>query len=180
MRKHCAVSIPGIRSAVCDGHFKSHSSVLWRSGFHWFSEQWPMLPYPPVTVRCSNSESSSLVFWCFFKVHIFFNGQITKTMKPHCISCKKAILPLDFPPADLYFPYCVQQFSWSCRLLLESSRSLMLSITGFSRASLYATSFCPQVSSVAQSCPTLCDPMVSLLAGTHIFSLILQGAKTVM
>ena len=37
----------------------------------------------------------------FLKVHIFFNIQITKTMKPHSISCKKAILPLDFPPADL-------------------------------------------------------------------------------
>ena len=102
-------------------------------------------------------------------------------MKPHSISCKKPLLLWDFPPADLsHVPplYTVVLLTMSTTVGVQQvTRALC---NQFLQSISLCPSFCPQFSSAAQLCPTLCDPVLSLLAGTHIFPLILQGAKTVI
>ena len=91
-------------------------------------------------------------------------------MKLHSISCKKPLLLLDFPPADLLHVPLL----YTAVLLIMSTMVGIQQVTRalcnqFLQSISLCPSFCPQFSSAAQSCPTLCDPELSLLAGTHIY-----------
>ena len=102
-------------------------------------------------------------------------------MKLHSISCKKAILPLDFPPADLlHFPL---QYT-AVLLIMSTAAGVWQGTRAVDNRFLQSITLCNRfLSSVQFSRSVVSDPLqphVRLLAGTHIFSLILQGRNTMI